>query len=98
MLKASQKQFFSSGLKFSCKRCSACCRYDSGFVYLSENDVEKLTLLLKINRNSFLSEFCRWVKDWKGEDVLSLKEKPNKDCILWEAGCTVYDARPVQCV
>jgi len=29
---------------------------------------------------------------------LSLKEKPNLDCILWEnGGCSVYDARPLQC-
>ena len=30
---------------------------------------------------------------------LSLLEKPNGDCILWESGegCTVYPARPEQC-
>ena len=99
MLKASlQKSFYASGLKFSCKRCSACCRYDSGLVYLSENDLEKLTLELKMNRNSFISAFCRWVTDWKGDEVLSLREKSNKDCILWESGCTVYQARPIQCI
>jgi Fe-S-cluster containining protein len=29
---------------------------------------------------------------------LSLSEKPNYDCIFWEAsGCTVYEDRPIQC-
>jgi Fe-S-cluster containining protein len=29
---------------------------------------------------------------------LSLKEKDNYDCIFWrDGGCTVYDARPLQC-
>lgn len=29
---------------------------------------------------------------------MSLKEKPNYDCIFWEEGhCTVYKARPLQC-
>jgi Fe-S-cluster containining protein len=28
---------------------------------------------------------------------LSLTEKPNHDCIFWDDGCTVYEARPTQC-
>ena len=90
--------FYASGLRFSCKRCSSCCRYDCGFVYLSQNDLEKLSSELKMDKNSFLDDFCRWVTDWKGDEVLSLKEKPNNDCILWESGCTVYKARPAQCI
>lgn len=94
-------QFFSSGLKFSCKRCSACCRYDAGFVYLSEKDIEKLALNLKMDKNAFINTYCRWVAYWhgdKGQDALSLKEKPNNDCIFWDSGCTVYQSRPLQCV
>jgi Fe-S-cluster containining protein len=90
--------FFEKGLKFSCKRCSACCRYESGFVFLSENDLEKLTIELKMNRNGFINTYCRWVNDYGGKQVLSLREKSNKDCIFWEKGCTVYNARPFQCV
>lgn len=90
--------FYASGLKFSCKRCSSCCRYDAGFVFLSENDLEKLINELKMDRNSFLKTYCRWVIDRNGKEVLSLKEKSNKDCILWDSGCQVYQARPVQCV
>jgi len=90
--------FYASGLKFSCKRCSSCCRYDAGFVFLSEKDLEKLISALKMDRNSFLKTYCRWVTDWNGKEVLSLKEKSNKDCILWDSGCTVYASRPLQCV
>jgi len=90
--------FYASGLRFSCKRCSACCRYESGFVFLSEEDLKKLMTALKLDRKSVLSIYCRWVTNWKGDETLSLKEKSNKDCILWDRGCTVYDARPLQCV
>jgi len=93
-----KKPFYASGLRFSCKRCSSCCRYDSGFVYLSENDLEKLVLALKMDKNNFIKAYCRWVTDWKGDEVLSLREKSNKDCILWENGCKVYLDRPLQCV
>jgi len=92
------ESFFASGLKFSCKRCSSCCRYDSGFVYLSEKDIKELLLILKMERNDFLLKYCRWITGFNGEEVLSLKEKFNKDCILWENGCSVYSARPLQCV
>ncbi|MCL2410830.1 MAG: YkgJ family cysteine cluster protein [Treponema sp.] len=90
--------FYVSGLNFSCKRCSACCRHDSGFVFLSENDLENLTIALEMDKDSLLKVYCRWVTDWKGDTVLSLKEKSNKDCILWDDGCTVYEKRPLQCI
>ena len=91
--------FYADGLKFSCKRCSACCRYDSGFVFLSEQDLKKLTAGLKMDAGAFIKTYCRWVISWQsqGEEVLSLKEKSNKDCVFWDSGCTVYETRPLQC-
>lgn len=47
---------------------------------------------------SFIDTYCRWVIDWQGKEVLSLKEKSNKDCIFWDSGCMIYSARPLQCV
>ena len=90
--------FYADGLKFSCKRCSACCRYDAGFVFLSEKDMNNLTSALNMKRNEVIKTYCRWVGDWKGDDVLSLREKSNKDCILWDDGCKVYNMRPLQCI
>ena len=89
--------FYASGLKFSCRRCSACCRHEAGFVFLSQKDAEKLAARLKMDMGGFIKTYCRWVKDWRGEEVLSLKEKYNYDCIFWDSGCTVYEARPLQC-
>ena len=86
-------QFYSEGLRFSCKRCSACCRLDPGFVYLSENDLDKLVLETKMDKANFIKKYCRWCAD----DSLSLLEKPNNDCIFWDSGCTVYKNRPLQC-
>ena len=91
--------FYASGLNFTCKRCSSCCRYDAGFVYLSENDIEKLIAELEMDRESFIGLYCRWVDNWNGNKTISLREKSNKDCIFWEElkGCIVYEARPLQC-
>jgi len=90
--------FYAQGLKFSCKRCSSCCRYESGFVFLSKNDLDKMTSLTNMDNNDFIKTYCRWVADWNGKQVLSLREKNNKDCIFWKSGCMIYNARPLQCV
>jgi Fe-S-cluster containining protein len=66
-------------------------------VFISDNDLEKLIVQLKMDRNAFIKKYCRWVKDVNGKEVLSLREKSNKDCILWDSICTVYSARPLQC-
>jgi Fe-S-cluster containining protein len=90
--------FYASGLRFSCTRCSACCRYDSGFVFLSEKDVTRLAAELRMDYADFVKTYCRWAPDRRGDrERLSLKEKSNFDCIFWDGGCTVYRARPVQC-
>jgi len=89
--------FYASGLKFSCKRCSSCCRYDSGFVFLSEKDLKKLTDSLKMDKDRFVMSYCRWVTGMQGTESLSLKEKSNMDCVFWDSGCSVYNVRPLQC-
>ena len=88
--------FYARGLCFSCTRCSSCCRHDSGFVFLSEIDVAKLTQACGMRYNEFVKTYCRWVWAEAGE-CLSLREKSNFDCIFWDKGCTVYNARPLQC-
>jgi len=89
--------FYASGLRFSCKRCSVCCRHESGFVFLSEKDVKLLTAELKMDYNGFTETFCRWVPNEQGREFLSLKEKSNMDCVFWDLGCKVYNSRPAQC-
>jgi Fe-S-cluster containining protein len=66
-------------------------------VFLSEKDLSKLASGLKMESDSFLSAYCRWVERDRGVESLSLKEKSNYDCIFWNSGCTVYHSRPLQC-
>lgn len=89
--------FYKDGLKFECQRCSACCRYEHGYVFLSETDIKNLLKILKIKKKKFISDYCTKV-DVGGVFRLSLKEKSNYDCIFWEnGGCRVYEGRPLQC-
>ena len=90
--------FYAGGLRFSCKRCSACCRHEAGFVFLSEKDVASLKTALIMELEEFLEIYCRWIPMGNGKDSLSLKEKSNFDCIFWQIdGCSVYGTRPLQC-
>lgn len=83
-------------LDFSCQRCSNCCRLEPGAVFLTQEDAENISEILNLSLNDFLTKYCREI--YKGKiPVVALKEKKNYDCILWNNGCTVYNARPIQC-
>ncbi len=92
------KKFYSKGLHFSCTRCSACCRHDPGFVFLSRPDADALASCLQMDYSSFVAAYCRWIPSGGGVELLSLRERSNYDCVFWgEGGCSVYGARPLQC-
>jgi len=102
MLEAPEKGcFYAQGLRFSCKRCSACCRFEPGYVFLSRKDVSRLCAALDTQYDKFIEEYCRWIPAENGKGRLSLKEKRNYDCVFWSTehgeGCQVYKARPLQC-
>jgi Fe-S-cluster containining protein len=89
--------FYSEGLRFSCTRCSSCCRHDPGFVFLSRNDAEVLAKHHGLGYSSFIAAYCRWIPAG-GVEMLSLKERSNYDCLFWgNDGCSVYADRPLQC-
>lgn len=89
--------FYQNGLRFTCQRCSACCRHDPGFVNLSEVDMNRLLEWSGLSRTDFIEKYCRWVEKGDGSEYLCLKEKKNYDCILWSDGCIAYQFRPYQC-
>lgn len=88
--------FYSGGLHFSCKMCSRCCCVEPGFVFLSKNDLLRLCNFKKCNLKEFVELYCRWVVSCN-EELLSLKEDSVYNCIFWNNGCSVYEARPLQC-
>ena len=97
MVFAENKPFYAQGLRFSCTRCSVCCRHEPGYVFLSKNDLELLAKGLQMKYTGIMQNYCRWVPAAGGEKQLSLKEKTGFDCIFWHDGCSVYRFRPLQC-
>ena len=89
--------FYENGLNFECQRCSFCCGHSPGFVYLSKRDLLALCDFKKMTIQDFVARYCRWADYYYGTQVLALIEQKNYDCILWDKGCSCYEARPVQC-
>ena len=89
--------FYRGGLRFRCTRCSACCRIEPGYVFLSARDIRGVVRALGLSQQDLVDEYCRIV-DLGGFRRISLREKANFDCIFWEAdGCQIYTHRPLQC-
>ena len=90
----SDPPWYAVGLRFSCRRCGACCTGEPGYVWLQPGEAEAIAARLGIEPAVFLSSHTRRVFD-----RLSLREEPDGRCVLFEAGrgCRVYEERPRQC-
>jgi Fe-S-cluster containining protein len=86
--------WYNKGLNFQCTGCGQCCTGAPGYVWLTEEDIERLSTHLQMPRKEFLRRYTRFVR---GRYSLTEK-KPHYDCVFLENNkCSVYEARPVQC-
>ena len=87
--------WYDDGLQFTCVQgCVDCCitHGDHAYVYLEPDDVQNLACHLNVSHEEFLARFT------VVEDGYVLLRMDEPACLfLGERGCTVYEARPVQC-
>ncbi|MBN2324200.1 MAG: YkgJ family cysteine cluster protein [Spirochaetes bacterium] len=91
-----KEPFYSDGLSFECTRCGGCCSGFPGYVWLSEAELFRLCDFRGLDPAVFAGRFTRVVRGF-GPPRLSLIEKDGFDCVFFDDGCTVYEARPFQC-
>lgn len=86
--------WFQSGLRFTCTQCGKCCTGDPGFVWVDDEEIDKLAANRGMARNEFVAMYT-----YKTRGRISLREKANGDCVFFDKarGCTVYPVRPKQC-
>lgn len=86
--------WYKEGLPFECTGCGKCCTGFPGYVWVDEEEIEKLALFLNLSVNEFSLRYLRSV-----EGQFSLKEEPETyACVFLEGKrCTVYENRPKQC-
>lgn len=89
--------WYQDGLRFFCSRCNRCCRHESGYVFLSEQDISRISQGLGQSRNHVIDKYTKTVNLGLVKRI-SLLEQDNFDCVFWDkGGCTIYDHRPLQC-
>jgi Fe-S-cluster containining protein len=100
--------FYAAGLRFSCARCSFCCRGDPGYIFLAKDDLRRLLHRLSLDFKTFFRNYCTLVDTGSGM-ALSIRDVVESncardgsravyDCVFWGSeGCAVYEDRPVQC-
>jgi len=91
------ERHYDDGLRFSCTGCRYCCGVEPGYVFLTHDDVDRLAAFFHLEPACFIETYCRKVP-MGGISYVSLKEKARNDCEFLESyGCSVYEARPLQC-
>jgi len=83
----------------ACSTCAGrCCTGESGYIYVTKNEIEKIAELLELEVNEFRVKYL-FQKGYK----FSIKEQKFGDsyeCIFYDResnGCKIYMARPSQC-
>jgi uncharacterized protein len=87
--------WYREGIKFKCQACGRCCLGFPGYVWLTSEDIKKISKHVKMTEKNFLEKYARNIYG-----LISLKEMkaPTYECIFFENNkCKIYPVRPVQC-
>ena len=90
------KKWYQSGLHFACKQCGRCCTGEPGYVWVCEEDIQKIASELGIARDRFEETFVKTVRGI-GKTLVEFEDG---DCALFDGEtrkCRIYDSRPIQC-
>ena len=90
--------WYQEGLRFSCTQCGNCCTGAPGWVFVNEEEIEKIAAFLGRPGKGLGPEYLRRV----GRRFSLTEDKKNGDCcFLKTVGgkriCTIYPVRPLQC-
>jgi Fe-S-cluster containining protein len=80
-------------LRFKCQRgCINCCN-QSGYVYLTEDDLSKAAKFTGMSRRVFEKKYV-----YRTRHQLRFRKPPDKQCpFLLDHGCSIHPAKPTQC-
>ena len=83
----------SDGLRFECQPgCIRCCN-TSGYVYITANDLERLSEFTGMTTAEFEAKYV-----YRTKHLLRLRKPRDKECpFLLDSGCSVHPVKPVQC-
>jgi len=93
-----KKDFLFAFDQNACSNCNgACCRGESGYIWLNKQEIVAISSYLDISFENFLNEYCKKV-GYK-YTLKELKQNNEYLCVFFEEnkGCKIYPVRPKQC-
>ena len=94
-----QKDGFSFAFDANtCSSCNgACCRGESGYIWLRSDEIASIAEYLQLDREEFLQNYCK--KEGYRYTLKELKRGGEYFCVFFEEnrGCSIYPVRPKQC-
>jgi len=95
-----QKPWYRAGLSFQCTQCGNCCSGAPGYVYVTDEEIERIAEFIGRPAGKGLStKHLRKV----GRDYSLTEDKKTGDCCFLKTTkdgkrtCGIYPVRPVQC-
>ena len=78
---------------FECTMCGTCC-YGEGGIYVTQDEIERISRFLDVNQQSFLADFCE-----ERDGRFSVKTGADGFCILYDKGrgCLIHPVKPGIC-
>ena len=82
-----------------CSTCQGkCCTGESGYIYVSKEEIENISKFLNLDVRDFVAEFL--FKKMYKYSIKEVVQNDSYECIFYDRvtnGCTIYEARPLQC-
>jgi Fe-S-cluster containining protein len=96
-----KKESFPYAFKPSaCESCEGkCCTGESGYIYVTKNEIEKISELLNLSVNDFGVKYL-FKKGYK-YSIKEVQIEDSYECVFYDResnGCKIYEARPSQCI
>lgn len=81
------------GVRFTCQPgCTSCCR-ETGYVYLSEDDLERAAAFVGLTLARFEARYV-----YRTKHLRRLRKPRGAQCPFLDAqGCSIHPAKPTQC-
>lgn len=86
--------WYAKGLYFKCTECGQCCTGAPGYVWVTEEEIQRIASHLKLSTQEFSKRYVRRVN---GQSAL-VEHSKTYDCVfLKNKKCQIYPVRPTQC-
>jgi uncharacterized protein len=77
---------------FECTQCGTCCQGEGG-IYLSQEEIDRISKFLKLSRQNFLEKFCL-----KKNGKTYIHTREDGYCHFSQKGrCSIHEVKPSPC-